>query len=77
MPEKGGKLSQTTLLLRLLCGGYLIYLGGSLLKDGVSSALFTGAAIVFIAVGAVLLGFTLRTIWKDWKEGKNSDQETE
>ena len=31
MPDKGNGLSQTTIILRLLCGGYLIYLGVGLL----------------------------------------------
>lgn len=77
MPEKGGKLSQTTLLLRLLCGGYLVYLGISLLGEGAQSALFTGAAIVFILVGAALFVFTLRRMLRERKKPEDSESEAE
>ena len=68
MPDKGNGLSQTTLILRLLCGGYLIYLGISLLAEG-AGALFAAAAVVFILVGGGLLFFTLRAGWRSWKQG--------
>ena len=51
--------SQTTLLLRLLGGGYLLYLGISILSDGTASLPVTAGAVVFIAVGAGLLVMTL------------------
>lgn len=72
MPDKGNGLSQTTLLLRLLCGGYLIYLGISLLAEG-AGALFAAAAVVFILVGGGLLFFTLRTGLRSWKQGGQED----
>lgn len=62
MPDNRGKLSQTTLLLRLLCGGYLIYLGIDILRDGTASLPITGGAVVFILAGAGLLAFTLPTV---------------
>ena len=75
MPDNRGKLSQTTLLLRLLCGGYLIYLGISLLAEG-AGALFAAAAVVFILVGGGLLFFTLRAGWRSWKQcGQEEDSE--
>ncbi len=65
MPGKGGKPSQTTLFLRLLCGGYLIYLAWGLYKDG-AGGLFLAAGAVFALVGAALLVFTLRgMLWKE------------
>ena len=72
MPDKGNGLSQTTLILRLLCGGYLIYLGISLLAEG-AGALFAAAAVVFILVGGGLLFFTLRTGLRSWKQGGQED----
>ena len=65
---KDNGLSQTTLFLRLLCGGYLIYLGISLLAEG-AGALFAGAAVLFILVGGGLLFFTLRAGLQNWKKG--------
>ena len=53
------KRSQTTLLLRLLGGGYLIYLGISILMDGTASLLIMGGAAIFILAGAGLLAITL------------------
>ncbi len=61
MPDKGGKPPQVTLLLRLLCGGYLIYLAWGLYKDG-AGGLFLAAGAVFALVGAALLVFTLRAM---------------
>ena len=68
MPDKGNGLSQTTIILRLLCGGYLIYLGVSLLAEG-TGVLFAGAAVLFILVGGGLLFFTLRAGLQNWKKG--------
>ncbi len=66
---KDNGLSQTTLFLRLLCGGYLIYLGISLLAEGAATVLFAAAAVVFILVGGGLLFFTLRAGLQNWKKG--------
>ena len=65
---KDNGLSQTTLFLRLLCGGYL-YLGISLLAEGAATVLFAAAAVVFILVGGGLLFFTLRAGLQNWKKG--------
>ena len=72
MPENGGKLSQTTLLLRLLCGGYLVYLGLSLLLDETASPLFRAAAVLFALAGAGLLAFTA-WIFLRRKDGPEDD----
>lgn len=66
---KDNGLSQTTLFLRLLCGGYLIYLGISLLAEGAATVLFAAAAVAFILVGGGLLFFTLRAGLQNWKKG--------
>ena len=70
---KDNGLSQTTLFLRLLCGGYLIYLGISLLAEGAATVLFAAAAVVFILVGGGLLFFTLRAGLRSWKQGGQED----
>ena len=84
MPDKGSGPSQTTLLLRLLCGGYLIYLGVSWLVEGADalytaaaggSVLFAAAAVLYILVGAALLFFTLRTGFKNWKKNAPEDSD--
>lgn len=62
MSGSGENLPQITLLLRLLGGGYLIYLGGSILLDGTDSLPIFGGAILFILVGIGLLAITLPVI---------------
>lgn len=62
MPDNRGKLSQTTLLLRLLCGGYLLYLGISVLADGTASLPLMGGAVVLVLAGAGLLALTVPTV---------------
>lgn len=68
MPGSGGKLSQTTLLLRILCGGYLIYLGVSILADGTASLPIKGGAVAFILVGGGLLAWSLPTFLRQSKK---------
>lgn len=75
MPDNGGKLSQTTLLLRLLGGGYLIYLGISILMDGTASPLILGGAAVFLLAGAGLLAITLPTVLRQIKGSDDPDGE--
>lgn len=70
-----GNLPQITLLLRLLGGGYLIYLGISILLDGTASLPVMGGAVVFILVGAGLLAITLPTVLRQIKGSDDSDGE--
>ena len=67
MSGNGGDPSQITLLLRLLGGGYLLYLGSSILMDGTESFLIAGGAAIFILSGAGLLAITLPTILRQIK----------
>lgn len=60
--QETGRLSQTTLILRLLCGGYLLYLAFELRSALKDSPLYWIAIIVFAAVGTGLLWSTLRRI---------------
>lgn len=71
------KRSQTTLLLRLLGGGYLLYLGISILTDGTASLPIMGGAVIFILAGAGLLAITLLPLLrrKDGPEDPGSDEE--
>lgn len=75
MPDNGGKLSQTTLFLRLLCGGYLIYLGIGILLDRTAAPLFKAAAVLFILVGAGLLAFTAWILLRRKDEPEDPDEE--
>ncbi len=77
MPGDSEKRSQTTLLLRLLGGGYLLYLGISILMDGAASLPIMGGAAVFILAGAGLLAITLLSLLrqKDGPEDPGGDEE--
>ena len=55
-------LSQTTLLLRLLGGGYLIYLGISILLDGTASLPIAAGAVIFLLACTGLLVITLPAV---------------
>lgn len=56
---------QSSLILRLLAGGYLVYLGWNLYSTSAGDLKFQLAAGFFALVGAVLLGFSLRTLLKN------------
>jgi len=74
----GENLPQITLLLRLLGGGYLIYLGGSILMDGADSLLIMGAAVLFLLAGAGLLAITVPVLLRQIRqinEPKDPDSE--
>ena len=53
-PKNNAKPPQTSLILRLLGGGYLVYLAWDLAKDNLGLNLFTAAAVVFALVGGAL-----------------------
>ena len=59
MNNQTNKPSQTSLLLRLLGGGYLVYLAWDLRAAVQESPLFLIAVVVFGVVGAVLLVHSL------------------
>ena len=67
--------SQTTLLLRLLGGGYLLYLGISILTDGTASLPITAGAVLFILAGAGLLAVTLPAVLRQLKGPDNSSDD--
>ena len=52
--KNNAKPPQTSLILRLLGGGYLVYLAWDLAKDNLGLNLFTAAAVVFGLVGGAL-----------------------
>ena len=58
MNNEANKISQTSLFLRLLGGGYLLYLAWDLRASVQDSLLFLIAVAVFAVVGAVLLVHT-------------------
>ena len=53
---------QTTLYLRLLVGGYLLYLAWDLRTSIPDSPIFLIAVVVFCLAGAILAGSSLRTL---------------
>ena len=53
--KNNAKPPQTSLILRLLGGGYLVYLAWDLAKDNLGLNLFTAAAVVFALVGGALV----------------------
>ena len=57
-----GNPSQTSLILRLLGGGYLLYLAWSLLGTADGNTVYILMAVFFALVGAVLLLHTLLKI---------------
>ena len=69
--------SQTTLLLRLLGGGYLLYLGFSILVDGTASLPIMGGAVLFLLVGAGLLAITLPAVLRQLKGPDDSGNDEE
>ena len=59
------KPPQVSLILRLLGGGYLLYLAWSLLGTANGNALYILVAVLFALVGAALLLHTLLKISRD------------
>ena len=57
-----GKPSQISLILRLLGGGYLLYLAWSLLSTAGGNTVYILMAVFFALVGAVLVLHTLLKI---------------
>lgn len=55
--------SQLTLLVRALLGGYLLYVAYDLFFHGTGAAISMVAAVVFAAVGVLLLVFSVRRIF--------------
>lgn len=55
--------SQLTLLVRALLGGYLLYVAYDLFFHGTGAAISIIAAVVFAAVGVLLLVFSVRRIF--------------
>lgn len=70
--EKGKKTSrpaQVTVILRLVAGGYLIYLALGLGKEAIVSEggrqlLQMGFLVLFLVVGALLVGWSLKKLIK-------------
>ena len=83
----GRQVTQVTLLLRLVCGGYLLYLAWGLREAvfGPERQLgFILAAAVFAVVGLLLCGFSLRGLIRreyetpdpEGEEESSQDEET-
>ncbi len=62
MQNKKTQTPQTSLILRLVCGGYLLYLAWDLRSAFQDSPLYLAAAIVFGAAGLVLAIHSLRAL---------------
>ena len=74
-----GNPSQISLILRLLGGGYLLYLAWSLLGTADGNTVYILMAVFFALVGAVLLLHTLLKISRGEYTGTNppTDGESE
>ena len=74
-----GNPSQISLILRLLGGGYLLYLAWSLLSTAGGNTVYILMAVFFALVGAVLLLHTLLKISRGEYTGTNppTDGESE
>lgn len=77
MNNQDNKISQTSLFLRLLGGGYLVYLAWDLRGGVQENPLFLIAAIVFGVIGAVLFGHTLMTLIREGHFTKDAVPELE
>ena len=66
-----GNPSQISLILRLLGGGYLLYLAWSLLGTAEGNTVYILMAVFFALVGAVLLLHTLLKISRGEYTGTN------
>lgn len=64
MKQERKNPNQVSLLLRLLCGGYLVYTAWDLRGAFQDSPLFIVAAIVFAVVGLALGGISLYQLIK-------------
>lgn len=56
------KPPQASLLLRILGGGYLVYLAWGLRGSVGESLIFLAAMVVFALVGLLLMGFSIREL---------------
>ncbi len=65
--------SQMTLMLRFLCGGYLLYLAYGLRNALHDGPVYIAAAVIFAAVGAGLVYHALRRVI----QGNPEDNEKE
>ena len=77
MNNDANKAPQTSLLLRLLGGGYLVYIAWDLRGAIGQSPLFPVAMVVFGLVGAWLFGSSLLTLVRHGYFRRTSDTETE
>ena len=68
---------QTSYLLRLLGGGYLVYLAWDLRTSVQQNLLFLAAVVVFGLVGAALFASSLITLIRHGYFRKNNDSEIE
>ena len=65
MSNQEDKITSTSLFLRLLGGGYLVYLAWDLRGGAQENPLFLIAAIVFGLIGAGLFGHSLLTMIRE------------
>ena len=77
MNNEANRPPQTSLLLRLLGGGYLVYLAWDLRTSIQQSPLFLIAVVVFGLVGASLFGHSLMTLVRHGYFRKDANSETE
>lgn len=76
MNDQGNRQSQNMLLLRCLCGGYLVYLAWDLRQLIRDSAVFMAAVLVFGLAGGALLIHSLVTLLRPGWFRKDPPTET-
>jgi len=78
MTDNKGNQSKASYSLRLVAGGYLIYLAYGLSQDIFAGkiidnkVLIIAAMIIFTVAGILLVFTSVRFFWKDYKDKKNS-----
>lgn len=77
MSKEGNTPNQSILILRLLCGGYLIHTAWGLREAFSEGIVFIIGAIVFAVVGAVIIFVSLKALVKIGGPLFNKKEDTE
>ena len=70
MKNNANNTPQISLILRLLCGGYLVYTAWDLRDAFQKGPHFIVFAIIFAVIGLVLAGHSLMQLWKEFSVDK-------
>jgi|GEM_PF-761173 len=79
MSDNKGNQSKVSYTLRLIAGGYLLYLAYGLFQEIIAGKvidqkiLIIAATIVFTIVGAVLVVTSIRILWRQYKDNNTNN----